>query len=145
MIRRITSSDTHRVVELMQQLWPKKRIDRKRMRRVIGKYIEEPDYEIHGFEENGVLLGIVTVSFRWAVFYEGKVATIEELIVDQAHQRKGVGTKLVRFAEEMIGRRKEVRGIELSSDFLRRETHRFWKKLGYPRMAFEFRKEVRYD
>lgn len=142
MIRRIGPGDIDRVIELMQQLWPEKKIRPEKMGAVIDKYIEEPEYESYGYEENGILLGIVTISFRWAVFYEGKVATIEELIVDQAHQGKGIGTKLVKFAERMIGKRKEVGGIELSSDFRRRETHQFWKKHGYPRAAFEFRKQV---
>jgi len=102
MIREITDRDFSRVVELLHQLWPDKRIDYEEMRKVVRKYIKESNYHIYGFEENGVLLGIVTVSFRWAVFYEGKVATIEELIVDQAYQGRGIGKALVRFVEEKI-------------------------------------------
>jgi len=142
MIRPITDRDFSRVVELLHQLWPDKRIDYEDMRKVVRKYIKESNYHIYGFEENGILLGIVTVSFRWAVFYEGKVATIEELIVDQAYQGKGIGKTLVKFVEEKIVKPGKAKGIELSSDLRRTSTHGFWEKLGYPKSAFEFRKRL---
>jgi GNAT superfamily N-acetyltransferase len=143
MIRQVIDKDFIRVTELLHQLWPEKQMEYEQMRKVIRRYIKESNYEVYGYEEKGTLLGIITISFRWALFYEGKVATIEELIVDRAHQRKSVGRKLVRFAEEMITKKRDVKGIELSSDLRRKETHRFWEKCGYPRMAFQFRKEVK--
>jgi GNAT superfamily N-acetyltransferase len=142
MIRQVTDSDFGRVAEFLHQLWPERRIDYQEARKVVKKYIRESSYHIYGYEEKGVLLGIVTVSFRWAIFYEGKVATIEELAVDPAHQGKGIGTRLVRFVEESIVKEGKARGIELSSDLRRKETHKFWEKLGYPKRAFEFRKRL---
>ena len=142
MIRQITHKDSDRVIKLMQQLWPEMHIESEEMRKVIKKYIEESNYEIYGYEEKGVLLGIITISFRWAIFYEGKVATIEELIVDQAHQGRGIGRKLVKFTEEVIIKKKNVRGIELSSDLRRKETHKFWEKCGYPKLAYHFRRRI---
>jgi GNAT superfamily N-acetyltransferase len=142
MIRKITDGDFSRVAELLNQLWPEKRIDYQETRKVVKKYIKESNYHIYGYEEKGVLLGIAAVSFRWAIFYEGKVATIEELAVDQTHQGKGIGTKLVRFVEDNIVKEGKAKGIELSSDLRRKETHKFWEKLGYPKRAFEFRKTL---
>jgi GNAT superfamily N-acetyltransferase len=140
MIRQITDKDFSRVTELLHQLWPDKKIEYEEMRRVVRKYIKESNYEIYGYEEKGILIGVVTVSFRWAIFYEGKVATIEELVVDQAHQRKGIGRKLVKFTEDVIAENKKVKGIELSSDLRRKETHKFWEKCGYPKLAYQFRR-----
>jgi PhnO protein len=142
MIRQITEKDFSRVVELLHQLWPEKKFNYDELRKVLKKYMKESYYEIDGYEEKGILIGLVTVSFRWAVFYEGKVATIEELIVDQAHQGRGVGKKLIKFAEDEIIRKNKAKGIELSSDLRRKETHKFWEKLGYPKSAFEFRKKL---
>ncbi len=142
MIRQITDKDFSRVAELLHQLWPEKKIEYEEMRKVIRKYIKESNYEIYGYEEKGALLGIVTVSFRWALFYEGRIATIEELIVDQAHQGRGIGRKLVKFTEDVIIKKKNVGGIELSSDLRRKETHKFWEKCGYPKRAYQFRKRI---
>lgn len=142
MIRQVTDRDFSRVAELLHQLWPEKRIEYEEMRRVVRRYIKESNYHIYGYEGKGILLGIITISFRWAIFYEGKVATIEELVVDKNHQGKGIGRKLVKFAEDSIIKKGKAKGIELSSDLRRKETHRFWEKLGYPKLAFEFRKRL---
>jgi GNAT superfamily N-acetyltransferase len=145
MIRQIIDKDFTKAVELLHQLWPDKQIDYEEMRKVVRKYIKESNYHIYGYEDNGVLLGIITISFRWAVFYEGKVATIEELVVDQAHQGKGIGKKLVKFAEDKIIRKHKAKGIELSSDLRRKSTHEFWEKMGYPKLAYQFRRELHRD
>jgi GNAT superfamily N-acetyltransferase len=145
MIRKITEKDFTRVAELLHQLWPEKQFQYDELRRVLKKYIKESNYEIHGYEEKGILVGLVTISFRWAVFYEGKVATIEELVVDQTYQDKGIGNKLVRFVEDVMVKDKKVKGIELSSDLRRKSTHEFWEKCGYPKLAYQFRKELHPD
>ena len=142
MIRPVTEKDFSRVAELLHQLWPDKRMEYEEMRKVVKKYVKDSNYHIHGYEESGILLGVVTVSFRWALYYEGKVATIEELIIDQEHQGKGIGTKLVKFVEDKIVKQGKAKGIELSSDLRRKSIHQFWGKLGYPKRAFEFRKNI---
>jgi GNAT superfamily N-acetyltransferase len=142
MIRQVTDRDFSRVAELLHQLWPEKQIEYEELRKVVRRYIKESNYHIYGYEEKGILLGIMTISFRWAIFYEGKVAAIEELVVDRDHQGKGIGRKLVEFAEDTIIKKGKAKGIELSSDLRRRETHEFWKKCGYPKRAFQFRKKL---
>ena len=67
---------------------------------------------------------------------------IEDLIIDEKHRRKGIGTKLVRFAEE-IAEKKACYAIELNSDLYRKETHRFWEALGYECKAYQFRKTIK--
>jgi len=89
------------------------------MRKVIEEYVKESSYQICGYEGDGILLGIVTVSIRWALFCEGKVAIIEHRIAEDS----------------------EVKGIELSSDYRRKATHGFWEGCGYSKLAFQFRKE----
>lgn len=142
MIRQVTSADSSRVVGLLEQLWPERRIEYERARKVIEKYIEEPSYRIYGYEEEGTLVGIITVSFRWALFYEGRVAIIEDLIVDKGHRERGIGKKLVRFIEYRITEASEVKAIELNSDFRRKDALEFWEKCGYSKVAFQLRKEV---
>jgi PhnO protein len=142
MIREITEKDFSRVAELLHQLWPDKQMDYEELRKVVKKYIKDSNYHIYGYEDKGKLVGLVTVSFRWAVFYDGKVATIEELVVDQGFKGKGIGKELVKFVEDKIIRPGKAKGIELSSDLRRKESHIFWERLGYPKRAFEFRKKL---
>jgi GNAT superfamily N-acetyltransferase len=142
MIREVTSLDSSRVVGLLQQLWPERRGEPEKTARVIREYADGPDYWIYGYEEEGVLLGVITVSFRWALYCEGKVAVIEDLIVDEVHRGKGIERKLVGFAEGNIAEESEVKAIELNSDFHREGAHKSWKKCGYSRLAFQYKKEV---
>lgn len=142
MIRQVTHGDFDRVVALLQQLWPEKRIEYGKLREVLEKYIKESDYRIYAYEEKRIIVGIITVSLRWALFYEGKAAIIEDLIVDKAHRGKGIGRGLVRFVEDRLAVGGEVKGVELSSDLHRKVTHEFWEKCGYSKLAFQYRKEV---
>jgi N-acetylglutamate synthase-like GNAT family acetyltransferase len=47
MIRQATDKDESGVIELLEQLWPDKRIEREKTRRVIEEYINESDYRIY--------------------------------------------------------------------------------------------------
>ena len=142
-IREVGHEDLVRVAELLQQLWPEKRVDIEddAMRETMDKYFNGTSYRIYGYEEE-TLLGIITASFRWALFYQGKVAIIEDLVVDRSHRGKGIGSRLVDYLEHRIYADDSVKGIELSSDLDRDEAHQFWEKCGYSKLAFQFRKAV---
>jgi GNAT superfamily N-acetyltransferase len=142
LIREVTYGDLSRVVALLQQLWPEKQIEHEKLWELLEEYIKESDYRIYGYEEEGVLLGISTVSLRWALFYGGRVAIIEDLIVDKDHRGEGIGRKLVRFVEDRMAEDGEVKGIEVSSDLHRKTAHEFWERCGYSKLAFQFRKGV---
>jgi GNAT superfamily N-acetyltransferase len=112
----------------------------RQMEPLLKRIIKDPEYLFYGFEMDGVLAAIATVSFREVLFYEGKMATIEEIIVDNIHRGKGIGKKLVKKVEQ-LAKKKKVRGIETFSDFHRKRTHTFWEKREYPKLAYQFRKE----
>ena len=142
MIREIKHNDIDRVIALAKQLWPRKQNRADEMREAIRMYIEDSAYLILGYESEGLVLGFVTASIRWALFYQGKVAIIEDLIVDASHRNQGIGRALVRYIENIIMRDKLVTGIELCSDLYREETFDFWEKCGYEKLAYHFRKEI---
>ena len=143
MIREITYNDIDRVITLAKQLWPRKQIDTGKMSAAIRTYIKDLAYLILGYEDKDALLGFITVSIRWALFYQGKVAIIEDLVVDESHRGQGIGFELVQCVENLIMEDKLATGIELSSDLDREETFVFWKKCGYERLGYHFRKELR--
>ncbi len=140
-IREVTAADAGRVVELLSQLWPEKRMPYEKVAHLTERYVADPSYQIYGYEEQGIVVGIITVSLRWALFYQGQVAIIEDLVVDAAHRGEGIGRKLVRVIEDTVLADDKVKAIEVNSDFHREETHAFWERCGYSRHAFQFRKE----
>ena len=142
MIREVTREEAGRVAELFRQLWPDKGIEAKHVGSIIESYREEPGYWIFGYEDGGTLCGLITVSFRLTFFQDGEVATIEDLVVDEACRGQGIGTALVEFAEDKVVADDRASGIEAISDLCREAAHGFWEKCGYSRLAFQFRKEM---
>ncbi|UCD95201.1 MAG: GNAT family N-acetyltransferase [Candidatus Zixiibacteriota bacterium] len=108
---------------------------------VLKKYTSDPDYMIWGYEEDDRIVGFITVSLRQALLYEGKVAIIEDLVVEESHHSGGVCRKLDRFVEDIV-ESMGVKGIEANSDFQRSEAHDFWEKCGYSKLAYQFRKGI---
>jgi len=142
-LREVTLEDTGRVIGLLRQLWPGNDINGAAVSAVVERYVEDPRYWIFGYEHEGTLLGMATVSIRWTLFRAGEVATIEDLVVDAGHRRAGIGTALARLVEDKIAQHEGAGAIEVHSDLHREDAHIFWESLGYSRLAFQFRKETR--
>ncbi|KPJ50969.1 MAG: hypothetical protein AMJ41_00580 [candidate division Zixibacteria bacterium DG_27] len=141
MIRKLTKRDRRKLIGLLRQLWPNRSLDSEGLHNVIEKYAAGRDYRIYGYEDRAGVVGIITMSFRWSLFYEGKVALIEDLVVDESSRRRGIGRKLVRFVEELISGDNTIRGIEVNTDLQREDAQTFWESCGYSRLAFQFRKK----
>ena len=144
-IRAATEEDIPRILELYHELVIKTseaEIDltpsQDDYRRVFNKINSMPGLELLVIEEQGevagsvVLLIVPNLSHRalpWAL--------VENVIVDQRFQRKGLGKLLMEYA---IGRAKEAGcyKIVLSSNKKRREAHRFYGALGFKALAHGF-------
>jgi GNAT superfamily N-acetyltransferase len=85
---------------------------------------------------------LITVSFRWTFFRDGEVATIEDLVVDEARRRERIGAALAELVEHKVVDEGMASGMEAISDLYREATHRFWVTCGYSRLAFQFRKKM---
>lgn len=142
MIREVTRSDEARVLELLAELWPEKEPDATTVGEVLEHYLAEPNYWCYGYDAEGNLKAIVTVSFRWSLFDGGEVALIEDLVVEKGYRGRGIGKSLVGFVEARIAEGGGAGAIEVNSDLHREATHRFWERCGYSRLAFQYRKAV---
>lgn len=58
---------------------------------------------------------------------------IEWLAVKKKFQRRGIGKKLVKFAEQRA-KKLQYRGIYLFTHHIRKDAHVFYKKLGYKKI-----------
>ena len=141
MIRPLGKNDYDQVCNLLRQLRSIKKHEIGTIVPVLKKYTSDPDYMIWGYEEDDRIVGFITVSLRQALLYEGKVAIIEDLIVEESHRCDGVCRKLVRFVEDIV-ESMGVKGIEANSDFQRSDTHDFWEECGYSKLAYQFRKGI---
>jgi GNAT superfamily N-acetyltransferase len=141
-IRLVQQSDTADVLQLLRQLWPEKHVDEAGVGASIERYVTDPQYWIYGYEVEGVLRGLVTVSFRWTLFHGGQVAIVEDVVVDEGFRGQGIGTALVDFVEGRLVEDGRARVVEVNSDLQRVAAHDFWEKHGYSRLAYQFRKVV---
>ena len=59
-----------------------------------------------GFLESGNLIGIISIFKKDHAFFEQNQFQIRGMAVLEAHQKKGIGASLVRFAEQFIQNQK---------------------------------------
>ena len=67
------------------------------------------------------------------------MANVDELIVEEEHRAKGVGSKLL---EHLVAQavQKGCLRIELDSSFHRKKAHRFYETQGFVKRAYLFSK-----
>ena len=109
---------------------------------IVERYVMDPQYWIYGYEVEGVLRGLVTVSFRWTLFHAGQVAIVEDLVVDEGFRGQSLGTALLDSVENRAIEEERARIVEVNSDLHRDAAHGFWERHGYARLAYQFRKAL---
>lgn len=85
--------------------------------------VRDEDKQIHlaAVDEQGKVVGCALIAF------EGNSARIRQMAVEEAFRGKGIGTELVRRAEEVV-RGRNIRTVTLHARVSARE---FYEKLGY--------------
>ena len=64
---------------------------------------------------------------------------VPELIVMEKYQNQGIGRKLINACVE-LAKEKKCHRIRLESGNQRKESHQFYKKLGFEQSSLSFRK-----
>jgi GNAT superfamily N-acetyltransferase len=146
-LRDATETDLAACLPLLRQLWadapapiqtPRHEAE---LKAVFRRLLRAPDARVILAWESEQAVALMDLTVRDTLFHCGATMVIEDLIVDAAHRRRGIGKRLVELAEE-IARERGCRGVELSSDLFREETHEFWQALGYEAKASQFRKTL---
>ncbi len=140
-IRTAVPGDFDRICELLQHLWPDKKIDRGALKVVMNRALESSqDIYLCAETERGVV-GFCTLAVRNSLWQESRIGTISEMVVDEAFRKRGVGTALLGTIID-LARQKGCRLIELDSAFHRDAAHRFYEKAGFVKRAYLFSKEL---
>ena len=101
------------------------------MRTTFRQLAEDPDYTLVGVREEGRLIGSVTGILCRELYGSCRpFMVVEDVIVDQTHRRRGVGSKLMQ-AMEQEAIRHHCSYIMLVTDANRTEALGFYENLGY--------------
>lgn len=129
-IKRLTEIDEptiHALGRLIQQLTGSKKVP---LGEELEKVIESDDTYLFVATEKEEIIGTLTL-----VFYRipsGLKVWIEDVIVSESHQGKGVATALIWHALE-VARSKGARKADLTSSPSREAANKLYRKMGFDR------------
>lgn len=135
MIRDCRPEDFGDVLVLLKQLWPGRKINSDALKESFMKSLELASPIIRVASASGKLVGLCSLSIRNNLKVEGKLANIDELVVDEAMRSREIGKLLLEDAEA-IARQHGCRSLGLESSFHREDAHRFYIKNGYEKQGY---------
>jgi glucosamine-phosphate N-acetyltransferase len=141
LIRDCTPDDFPSILPLLEQLWPDIELDGAALEAVfLGYLATDSDHCFGAFVEGG-MAGFCSMNVKNSLWRAGKVAYVDNLVVDEAARRMGLGAALVGHAES-VARGLGCKYLELDSGFQRPWAHDFYAEQGFEKFGFIFGKRL---
>ena len=140
-IRDAHQGDVPALVRLIGQLDPPDEApDEAAARTALDAIDRQPGMRIAVAEAGGTVVGAVMLAILPNLSHHARPwAQMENLVVDEAHRRQGVGRALMAWCEA-TARDASCYKLQFQSRNHRRESHRFYRNLGYQALTVGFRK-----
>ena len=137
MIRPATLGDTQAVKELFQELIGHQLSDEDVINRIT--YVQRsPIDSLYVYEIDNKIQGVLAFRIRENIEENSRFGEISVIVVKSGSRKKGIGKKLMKYAEEVAQERGCI-GTWLVSGFGREEqAHPFYKELGYNISGYRF-------
>lgn len=113
----------------------------KSFERTFEKNMNNKDIHYWVIENNGSVIGFVSLHFQDLLHHEGRVAEIQELCVDEKFTGKGFGKLLADHAISEA-RKSNCEIIELSASNKRVDAHRFYDREGWEKSHQKFTRKL---
>ena len=104
--------------------------------------LKEPHYVYLVAEENSTVIGFISCHGQLLLHHLDMVFEIQELFVDETYRSKKVGALLLEHLETILKNRGHVY-LEVTSNKLRTEAHRFYTNNGFNESHYRFTKKLR--
>ncbi len=111
-------------------------IEREPFLAVYRRNMGDPNICYRVAEEDGEVIGFVSLHVQWLLHHCGPVAELQELIVSSAHQGKGLGAQLIDEMREEA-RRRGCLQIELCCNRKREASNAFYGRRGFQKSHFK--------
>ena len=140
-IRECRKADFEQVLVLLNQLWPKKSLDKGRLRKAYDRRLcSRNQFHICAAMDSEVI-GFCSLTVSNSLSHQGYLGFVDELVVDEQHRGRGVGTLLLHRITT-IAMKNGCQGIALDSDLHRTDAHRFYEQQGFTKRAYLYSKEL---
>lgn len=140
-IRPVVKGDIDSILPLLQQLWPKKKIHLHQIQSLIQQQLLSRNHHLVVAEQQNRVVGFGSLSRKINLWTEGMLGHIDELVVDDREQQRGIGTIILNYIIER-GLQLGCRRIELDSAYHRKQAHQFYQRKGFVNRAILFSKQV---
>ena len=144
-IREASDKDIPVILELLYDLGrskPQKDSDIDTFRKLITKYLTDSDKQILVVVLDDVkIIGMVSMVFLPRLNRTTLEMYIPELVVLEKYHNQGIGKKLINFCIA-LAKEKKCHRIRLESGNQRKESHQFYKHLGFEQSALSFTKNL---
>lgn len=140
-IRPVVKGDIDSILLLLQQLWPKKKIHLHQIQSLIQQQLLSRNHHLVVAEQQNRVVGFGSLSRKINLWTEGMLGHIDELVVDDREQQRGIGTIILNYIIER-GLQLGCRRIELDSAYHRKQAHQFYQRKGFVNRAILFSKQV---
>lgn len=115
--------------------------DRAEAAHRLRQLAEETDQQILVADRHGCLVGLLALDFMYYLPLGARTCRITALAVAAGEQRRGVGRRLLREAEQRA-RQVGAARVELTSALHRDDAHTFYRACGYDDSALRFVKRL---
>ena len=142
-IRKGTQRDIPLILDLLYQLGRPSPIDDefKIFKNKMKDYFSNPQKAIFVAETDSTIVGLVSIILLSRLNRTKLEMYIPELIVTKKLRYSGIGKKLIQYCLE-FAREKDCYRIRLESGNQRKESHKFYKNLGFAQIALTFSKNL---
>ena len=144
-IREASDKDIPVILELLYDLGrskPQKDSDVDTFRKLITKYLTDSDKQILVVVLDDVkIIGMVSMVFLPRLNRTTLEMYIPELVVLEKYHNQGIGKKLINSCI-VLAKEKKCHRIRLESGNQRKESHQFYKHLGFEQSALSFTKNL---
>ena len=142
-IRESSEKDIPIILGLLYELGrpkPEKDSDVETFRKLVKKYLLDSDKKILVADLDGIeIVGMVSVVLLPRLNRSTLEIYIPELIVREKYQNQGIGRKLINSCIS-LGHEKNCHRIRLESGNQRKESHQFYKNMGFEQSGLSFTK-----
>ncbi len=144
-IRSASEKDVPLILDLLYELGrpkPKKDSQLDTFEKLITKYMSDSDKEILVAKNQKGIVGMVSIMYLPRLNQEFFEMYIPELMVTKNYQNQGIGKRLI---ETCIKRAKDKKcyRIRLESGNQRKESHIFYRNIGFEQSGLSFTKNLK--